>query len=98
MNMTNDGVDHVLDRHWGNHPDWTHKSKWNGNRSEWKTKSRETFKNPDRVSRDGDRYIFEKEFKTPIGKDAQGNDLYYSRVVTESNGDLVTAFPQTIWK
>jgi RHS repeat-associated protein len=98
ITMTDEGTSHVLDRHWGNHPDWSHKSKWNGNRADWKSKSRETFKSPDRVSRDGNRYVYEKEFKTPIGKDADGNDLFKSRVITESNGDLVTSFPQATWK
>ncbi|WP_242499360.1 hypothetical protein [Flavobacterium sp. 140616W15] len=98
LSLTEEGKHHVIDRHWGSHPDWSHKSKWVGNRAEWKTKSRKTFKNPDRISRDGNRYIYEKEFKKPIGKDALGNDLFKSRVVTEANGDLVTSFPQADWK
>lgn len=27
------GTDHVLDRHFGNYPDWEHKTKWTGNKS-----------------------------------------------------------------
>jgi RHS repeat-associated protein len=98
VNLTNEGVRHVKDRHIGNKPGWEHKSKWTARNGEWKAKARDTFRNPDKVSRDGDRYVYEKEYKKPIGKDKDGNDLYKVRVVTEENGDLVTTFPQADWK
>lgn len=98
VNFTAEGVSHVKDRHIGNHPDWTHKSKWTVQGGEWRAKARDTFRNPDRVSRDGTRYVFEKEYKKPVGVDRDGNDIFKVRVVTEENGDLVTTFPQTDWK
>jgi len=98
VNLTQEGVRHVKDRHIGNKPGWEHKSKWTARNGEWKAKARDTFRNPDKMSRDGDRYIYEKEYKKPIGKDKDGNDLFKVRVVTEENGDLVTTFPQAEWK
>jgi RHS repeat-associated protein len=98
IKLTSDGVQHVKDRHIGNKAGWEHKSKWTTMNGEWKTKTRQTFRKPDRVSRDGDRWVFEKEFKDPVGIDRDGNSLYKVRVITESQGDLVTSFPQMDWK
>jgi RHS repeat-associated protein len=98
INLTKDGVKHVKDRHVGNKEGWEHKSKWTESNADWKSKTRETFRNPDKVSKDGYRFVYEKEFKKPIGIDSNGNELNKVRVITESNGDLVTSFPQMNWK
>ena len=83
------GTKHVLERHIGNNPDWDHKSKWSGNRADWKTTTRDTFRNPDRVIQSGDRFIYEKTYKRPIGVDSDGiTPLYKSRVVVEADGKL----------
>jgi RHS repeat-associated protein len=93
------GTEHVLERHVSIGEDWAHKSKWTGNKSVWKTTARDTFKNPDRVIQSGDRFIYEKTYKKPIGLDADGTTyLYKSRVVVEADGKLVTAFPQKEFK
>lgn len=93
------GSDHVLERHVGNNPDWEHKSKWSGNKSDWKTIARDTFRNPERVVQSGDRFIYEKTYKKPIGVDSDGiTPLYKSRVVVEANGKMVTAFPESEFK
>jgi RHS repeat-associated protein len=92
------GTAHVIERHVSNDPDWDHKSKWYGNRSDWKTTSRDTFRNPDRIVQSGDRFIYEKTYQKPIGIDADGIPLYKSRVVVEADGKLVTAFPQSEFK
>lgn len=59
------GTGHVLERHVSIGEDWAHKSKWTGNKSEWKAIARDTFKNPDRVVQSGDRFIYEKTYKNP---------------------------------
>lgn len=93
------GSDHVLERHVGNNSDWKHKSKWSGNRSDWKTTTRDTFRNPDRIIQSGDRFIYEKTYKKPIGVDSDGiTPLYKSRVVVEADGKMVTAFPENEFK
>ncbi|CAQ83030.1 conserved hypothetical protein [Photorhabdus asymbiotica] len=51
-----------------------------------------------RVIRDGDRFIYEKTLKRDVGITPEGEMLNKVRVVTESNGDLVTAFPQSVFK
>lgn len=93
------GTEHVLERLVGVEEDWAHKSKWTGNKSEWKTTARDTFKNPDRVVQSGDRFIYEKTYKKSIVLDADGTtSLYKSSVVVEADGKLVTAFPQKEFK
>ncbi|MCA0753723.1 Hint domain-containing protein [Paenibacillus sp. N4] len=98
VNFTGDGVKHVKDRHIGNKSGWEHKSKWTVTGGHWRTYSRATIKNPDRISMDGDRFVYEKVFNKVMGVDANGNNLYKVRVVVDKNGNLVTAFPQAAWK
>ena len=93
-----EGVSHVKDRHTGTSPDWDNKSKWTVSNADWKTTARDTFRNPDKISRDGDRFVYEKSYTNPVGIDANGNSLYKVRVVTEKDGTLVTAFPQLNWR
>ncbi|MFD1427926.1 hypothetical protein JOD24_002248 [Kroppenstedtia sanguinis] len=93
-----DSKKHVRDRHVGNKPGWEHKSKWTVSGGEWVTYSRKTFRKPDKVSKDGDRFVYEKEFSDPIGVDANGDKLYKVRVVVEKDGEVVTSFPQKDWK
>ncbi|MFC4075487.1 DUF4244 domain-containing protein [Salinithrix halophila] len=88
---------HVEDRH-VNKNKWTHKSKWTVSGGDWRTYSRDTFRKPDRVTQDGDRFIYEKEYKQPLGVDPNGEKLYKVRVVVEKDGEVVTAFPQKDWK
>ena len=98
INLTKDGVSHVKDRHVGNVAGWAHKSKWTLNNADVKTTIRDVFRNPDRITRDGDRFIYEKVLKKDIGITPEGVPLNKGRVVTESNGDLVTAFPQSTFR
>jgi hypothetical protein len=74
INFTGDGVKHVEDRHIGNKPGWGHKSKWTVTGDYWRTYSREAVKNPDRVSMDGDRFVYEKKFSKVMGVDAKGKN------------------------
>ncbi|MFV0478357.1 MAG: polymorphic toxin-type HINT domain-containing protein, partial [Parahaliea sp.] len=97
--LSRKGVQHVKERHVGNKQGWEHKSKWSVSNAEWKSISRDTFRNPDRVSRDGQRFVYEKNYHPKVMGVAQdGTPLYKVRVVVESNGDLVTAFPQEVFK
>ncbi|WP_411705597.1 hypothetical protein [Edaphovirga cremea] len=96
--MGDEGVRHVKTRHVGNKPGWEHKSKWTINNADWKTTVRDVFRNPDRVTRDGDRFIYEKALNKTVGVSPGGDALNNVRVVVESNGDLVTAFPQSVFK
>ncbi|CDH07611.1 hypothetical protein XBO1_440005 [Xenorhabdus bovienii str. oregonense] len=98
INLTKDGVQHVKDRHVGNVPGWSHKSKWALNNADVKSTIRDVFRKPDRIIRDGDRFIYEKTLKRDVGITPEGEVLNKVRVVTESNGDLVTAFPQSVFK
>jgi RHS repeat-associated protein len=98
LKFSAEGVSHVKKRHISSHPDWEHKSKWTVKNGGWRAKTRDTFKNPDKVTRDGDRFIFQKEYKNPVGIDRDGNSLYKVRVVTEKDGEIVTSFPQLDWK
>ncbi|MEK4186739.1 RHS repeat-associated core domain-containing protein [Paenibacillus sp. FSL L8-0494] len=98
VNFIGDGVKHVSQRHIGNVIGWEHKSKWIVTGGEWRTYTRSTVREADRVSLDGDRFIYEKEFKKAIGVDVDGNNLYKVRVVLEQDGSLITSFPQLDWK
>ncbi|QRY77897.1 RHS repeat protein [Pseudomonas sp. PDNC002] len=99
INLASDGVQHVKERHVGQALGWEHKSKWTVNNAEWKSIARDTFRNPDRIIRDGDRFIYEKILPNKIiGASPDGINLNKVRVVVESNGDLVTAFPQAVFK
>ncbi len=77
---------------------WSHKSKWTLNNADVKTTIRDVFRNPDRITRDGDRFIYEKVLKKDIGITPEGVPLNKVRVVTESNGGLVAAFPQSTFR
>lgn len=95
IKLTREGVEHVNERHIGNGSGWGHKSKWTLGRADWKTTARDVFRNPDRIIRDGDRFIYEKTLrKKTIGRTPEGVNLNKVRVIVEYNGDLVTAFPQ----
>ncbi|CAH1223239.1 hypothetical protein PAECIP111893_04938 [Paenibacillus plantiphilus] len=96
--FTGDGVKHVEQRHIGNVSGWENKSKWTVTGGYWRTYSRDTIKSADRVSMDGDRFVYEKQFNKVMGVDANGNNLYKVRVVVDKNGYLVTSFPQADWK
>lgn len=98
INFSKESNRHVDQRHIGNKPGWEHKSKWTVKSGEWRTYTRKTFRDYDRISKDGDRFVFEKEFKHPIGVDKNGDKLYKVRVVVEKDGEVVTAFPQKDWK
>lgn len=99
ITFSSESKKHVNDRHIGNKPGWEHKSKWTVDGGQWVTYSRTTFRKPDRFSKDGDRFIYEKEFKEPVGVDPKtGEELYKVRVVVEADGEVVTAFPQKDWK
>ncbi|WP_240043030.1 RHS repeat-associated core domain-containing protein [Photorhabdus luminescens] len=98
INLTKDGVQHVKDRHVGNVPGWSHKSKWTLNNADIKSTIRDVFRKPDRIIRDGDRFIYEKTLKKNVGITPEDEILNKVRIVTESNGDLVTAFPQSVFK
>ncbi|WP_332009639.1 RHS repeat-associated core domain-containing protein, partial [Photorhabdus akhurstii] len=98
INLTKDGVKHVKDRHVGDVKGWSHKSKWTLNNADVKSTIRDVFRKPDRIIRDGDRFIYEKTLKRNVGITPEGEILNKVRVVTESNGDLVTAFPQSVFK
>ncbi|SDW87413.1 Protein of unknown function [Marininema mesophilum] len=88
---------HVEERHMGNKK-FPYKSKWTISGGQWRTYSRNTFRKPDRVTKDGDRFIYEKEYKEPLGVDEDGSKLYKIRVVVNKNGEVVTSFPQKKWK
>ena len=99
IKLTDDGISHVKDRHVaGNNPYWEHKSKWTINNAEWKSVTRDVFRNPDKVSYDGNRIIFEKDIGKKVGVSSNGDALTKVRVVTESDGSLVTSFPQKEFK
>ncbi len=49
-----------------------------------KTTIIDVFCNPDRITRDGDRFIYEKVLKKDIGITPEGVPLNKVRVVTES--------------
>nr|WP_268872538.1 RHS repeat-associated core domain-containing protein [Yersinia nurmii] len=72
INLTKDGVQHVKDRHVGNVPGWSHKSKWTLNSADVKSTIRDVFRKPDRVIRDGDRFIYEKTLKRDVGITPEG--------------------------
>lgn len=60
---------------------------------------RDVFRKPDRIIKDDDRFIYEKTMLNKIvGVTPDGANLNKVRVVVESNGDLVTAFPQKVFK
>lgn len=98
VNLVRDGVQHVKDRHVGNKIGWDHKSKWTIGNAEWKSTVRNVFRNPDRITRDGSRLIYEKTLPRIVGRTPEGEALTKVRVVVESNGDLVTAFPQSVFR
>ncbi|WP_308455370.1 RHS repeat-associated core domain-containing protein, partial [Pectobacterium odoriferum] len=98
VNLTRDGVQHVKDRHVGNKIGWDHKSKWTIGNAEWKSTVRNVFRNPDRITRDGSRFVYEKTLPRTVGRTPEGEALTKVRVVVESNGDLVTAFPQSVFR
>ncbi|PIT16810.1 hypothetical protein BGI32_03745 [Snodgrassella alvi] len=99
INLTKAGVKHVKNRHVGNKIGWEHKSKWTLNNAEMKSTVRNVFRKPDRIIKDGDRFIYEKTMPNKIvGVTPEGTNLNKARVVVESNGDLVTAFPQEVFK
>ncbi|MFP1813209.1 RHS repeat-associated core domain-containing protein, partial [Lonsdalea quercina] len=98
VNLTRDGVQHVKDRHVGNKIGWGHKSKWTIGNAEWKSTVRNVFRNPDRITRDGSRLVYEKTLLRTVGRTPEGEALTKVRVVVESNGDLVTAFPQSVFR
>ncbi|CAE1147371.1 hypothetical protein [Serratia sp. Tan611] len=99
IKLTKDGVKHVKERHVGNKLGWEHKSKWTMSNGEWKSTVRSVFRNPDRIIKDGERFIYEKTIKNKkIGITPEGVELNKVRVVVESNGDLVTEFPQEIFR
>lgn len=60
LKFGDEGVSHVKERHIGNNADWDHKSKWTISNAQWKTTSRDVFRNPDGIIKDGDRFIYEK--------------------------------------
>jgi len=98
INLTKDGVQHVKDRHVGNVDGWSHKSKWTLNNADVKSTIRDVFRNPDRITLDGERFIYEKVMKRDVGITPEGEVLNKVRGVTESNGDLVTSFPQNVFR
>ncbi|WP_420497523.1 RHS repeat-associated core domain-containing protein [Xenorhabdus griffiniae] len=98
INLTKDGVQHVKDRHVGNVDGWSHKSKWTLNNADVKSTIRDVFRNPDRITRDGDRFIYEKVMKRDVGITPEEEILNKVRVVTESNGDFVISFPQSVFR
>ncbi|EOI3549644.1 RHS repeat-associated core domain-containing protein, partial [Cronobacter dublinensis] len=99
IKLTKEGTHHVKERHVGNKEGWEHKSKWTVSNAEWKQTVKKVFRNPDRIIKDGDRYIYEKTINNKnVGMTPGGLALNKVRVVVESNGDLVTAFPQGAFK
>ncbi|SCC12770.1 RHS repeat-associated core domain-containing protein [Kosakonia oryzendophytica] len=98
VNLTRGGVQHVKERHVGNKIGWEHKNKWVIGNAEWKSTVRHVFRNPDRITRDGSRFVYEKTLSKAVGRTPEGEVLTKVRVVVESNGDLVTAFPQSVFR
>lgn len=79
----------------GNKIGWDHKSKWIIGNAEWKSTVRNVFCNPDIITRDGSRFVYEKTLSKAVGRTPESEVLTKVRVVVESNGDLVTAFLQS---
>ncbi|WP_272877579.1 RHS repeat-associated core domain-containing protein, partial [Pectobacterium polaris] len=50
------------------------------------------------LTRDGSRFVYEKTLLKIIGRTPEGEALTKVRVVVESNGDLVTAFSQSVFR
>uniref|UniRef100_UPI003F52ABD1 RHS repeat-associated core domain-containing protein n=1 Tax=Kosakonia cowanii TaxID=208223 RepID=UPI003F52ABD1 len=98
INLTHEGVHHVKQRHVGNKSGWDHKSKWTISNAEWKSTVRDVFRKPDRITRDGSRFVYEKTLSRTVGQTPEGEALTKVRVVVEANGDLVTAFPQSVFR
>ncbi|MDM5221124.1 DNRLRE domain-containing protein [Peribacillus sp. NJ11] len=96
MTITDKGSSHVKERHIGyKNKKWDDKSKWTVTGGQWKTFSRDTFKNPDRTHVQSNGNIaYEKKFKKSPGVDKNGKKVYYVRVVVDKSGNIVTAFPQ----
>lgn len=96
MTITDKGSSHVKERHIGHkNKKWDDKSKWTVTGGQWKTYSRDTFKNPDRTHVQSNGNIaYEKKFKKSPGVDKNGKKVYYVRVIVDKSGDIVTAFPQ----
>jgi len=90
-----EGVQHVIERHMGR-IGMEHKSRWTVPNGQWRSITRSTFRNPDRVLFDSDtrRWTFERAYRKPIGINSTGKKVYFQRVVLESDGRLVTSFPQ----
>ncbi len=99
LKLSRKGVAHIKEGHVGNRPGKAHKSKWTVSNAEWKKTARNVFRNPDRIVKSGDRYIYEKDYKGKVfGVDPDGAPLSKVRVVVEKNGDIVTSFPQKDFK
>jgi len=45
------------------------------------------------VTTSGDRHVYIKRFSKPIGYGTNGEELYYSKVILEPDGSVVTAYP-----
>lgn len=87
---------HIIDRH-GSSSTYKNKSRFNKN-FDIKSGINSTLKGnssivkPNTGGRNG--YIFEKTFKNPIGTNSKGKPVNTLKVVIDSKGNVITAFPK----
>ncbi len=96
-NITSSALSHIKDRHWHNANQGANTSHFSQNMTDKKLNriaAKTINKGSQKPSTHGqDRSTHQYQFNKPIGTTTSGQKAYSLRVVTDSNNNVITAFP-----